>query len=133
MTPAGNRAIRGCAAFDLVVTGLLALPPTAALFVDALYALNGWFGGEAAAPAFAAVQWMFVHIAGVLGVLWALARLVEPTRFLGLADAAGRGAVGALILWHVLAGGAPVILLAFVATEWAGTAVQFLVLSAGRT
>jgi len=128
VTPAETRVIRGCAAFDLVVTGLLAVPPTAALFVDALYALDGWFGGEAVAPAFAAVQWMFVHIAGVLGVLWALARLVQPTRFLGLADAAGRGVVGGLILWHVVAGGAPVVLLAFVATEWLGTLLQWVVL-----
>lgn len=132
MTPAGRKVIRGCAVFDLAVTGLLALPPTAAVFVSMLYALNGWLGDAAVAPPFAAVHWVFVHVAGVLGVLWALARIAEPTRFLGLADAAGRAVVGALILWHVLAGGAPVILLAFVATEWLGTALQWIVLRRGR-
>lgn len=129
MTPAETRVIRGCAAFDVVVTGLLALPPTASRFVEVLYYVNGWLGGDAAPPPFVAVQWMFVHIAGALGVLWAVARIVEPTRFLGLTDAVGRACVGGLILWHVLAGGAPVVLLAFVLTEWLGTAAQWLVLA----
>ena len=129
MTPAETRVIRSCAAFDVVVTGLLALPPTASLFVEVLYYVNGWLGGDAAPPPFVAVQWMFVHIAGALGVLWAVARIVEPTRFLGLTDAVGRACVGGLILWHVLAGGAPVVLLAFALTEWLGAAVQWLVLA----
>ena len=128
MTPAGRNAIRGCAIFDLVVTGLMALPPTAGTFIDVLYLVNGWLGGEVVAPPFVAVQWMFVHVAGALGVLWAIARIVEPTRFLGLADAAGRACVGGLILWHVVAGGAPAVLLAFVATEWLGTLLQWVVL-----
>ena len=129
MTPAETRVIRGCAAFDVVVTGLLALPPTASLFVEVLYYVNGWLGGDAAPPPFVAVQWMFVHIAGALGVLWAVARIVEPTRFLGLTDAVGRVCVGGLILWHVLAGGAPMVLLAFALTEWLGAAAQWLVLA----
>ena len=128
VTPLETRVIRGCAIFDLVVTSLMAVPLTAGVFIDVLYLVNGWFGGEAVAPPFVAVQWMFVHLAGALGVLWAIARIVEPTRFLGLADAAGRACVGGLILWHVVAGGAPVVLLAFVATEWLGTLLQWTVL-----
>jgi len=128
MTPAERRVIRGCAVFDLVVTGLLAVPPAASVFIEVLYHVNGWLGGDAAPPPFVAVQWMFVHLAGTLGVLWAVARIVEPTRFLGRADAIGRACVGGLILWHVVVGGAPVVLLAFVLTEWLGTAVQWLVL-----
>ena len=128
VTPPETRVIRGCAIFDLVVTGLMAVPLTAGVFIDVLYLMNGWLGGEAVAPPFVAVQWMFVHLAGALGVLWAVARIVEPTRFLGLADAAGRACVGGLILWHVVAGGAPVVLLAFVATEWLGTLLQWVVL-----
>lgn len=128
MTPLATNVIRGCAIFDLVVTGLMALPPTAGMFVDVLYLVNGRLGGEAEAPPFVAVQWMFVHLAGALGVLWAVARIVGPTRFLGLADAGGRACVGGLILWHVVAGGAPAVLLAFVATEWLGTLLQWFVL-----
>jgi hypothetical protein len=128
MTPTEIRVIRGCAIFDLVVTGLLALPATAGVFIDVLYLVNGWFGGDAVPPPFVAVQWMFVHLAGALGVLWAVARIAQPTRFLGLADAVGRACVGGLILWHVTAGGAPGVLLAFVLSEWLGTVLQWLVL-----
>jgi len=45
-----------------------------------------------------------------------------------LSDACLRACVGFLILWHCVVGGAPVVLLAFVLTEWLGTAVQWLVL-----
>ena len=128
MTPAETRVIRGCGIFDLVVTGPMAVPLAASVFIDVLYFVNGWLGGEAVAPPFVAVQWMFVHLAGALGVLWAIARIMEPTRFLGLADAAGRACVGGLILWHVVAGGAPVVLLAFVVTEWLGALLQWVVL-----
>ena len=128
MTPGAMRVIRGCAIFDLALTGLLALPPAASAFIDVLYLLEGWLGGASVAPTFAPVQWMFVHLAGALGVLWASARLLAPTRLLGLADAAGRAWVGGLILWHVVANGAPVVLLAFVLTEWLGAALQGFVL-----
>lgn len=128
MTPGAMRAIRGCAVFDLAVTALMALPPTAGVFVQVLYQLEGWIGGAATPPPFVAVQWMFVHLAGALGVLWAMARIVAPTRILALADAAGRTWVGMLILWHVAANDAPVVLLAFVLTEWAGAVLQWFVL-----
>ena len=36
--------------------------------------------------------------------------------------------MGGLILWHVMAGGAPAVLIAFVATEWLGTLLQWVVL-----
>jgi hypothetical protein len=128
MTPVALRVVRGFAVFDLLVTGLMALPPTAAVFVDVLYAVNGGLGGPAGPPQFQSVHWMFVNVAGVLGVLWALARIVEPTRFLGLTDAAGRACAGGLIAWHILAGSAPVALFAFVFTEWLGAAAQWQVL-----
>jgi hypothetical protein len=41
MTPAKRGVIRGCAVFDLVVTGLLAVPPAASVFVEVLYQVNG--------------------------------------------------------------------------------------------
>ena len=36
--------------------------------------------------------------------------------------------VGGLILWHVVANDAPVVLLAFVLTEWLGATLQWFVL-----
>lgn len=120
--------IRGCAAFDLVATGLLAWPPVARWFVGVLFAVNGVLGGTAEPPVFTALHWFFVSIAGALGVLWAVVRLLRPTRFLGLADAAARTWVAGVMLFHVL-DGAPGILLLFVLTELAGTVVQVAALA----
>jgi hypothetical protein len=107
--------VRACAAFDLGVTGCLAVPPLA----RALFAVLA--PGMADPGGFA---WLFVSLTGVLGVLWAGVRLARPTRALAWADAAGRAWVGALILWAVAAGDAPRVLLLFVATEWGGTVAQ---------
>jgi hypothetical protein len=119
-----SRVIRGWALLDLVVTSLLAVPPLAALFVKLLYALNGLAGGTAVIPAFDALHWFFVCLAGALGVVWAIARIVEPVRPLGRIDAFARLWVSALIAWFVFSRGAPVVLLLFIATELGGAAHQ---------
>jgi len=107
--------VRACAALDLLVTGCLAVPPLArALFATLAPAM----------PDPGGFAWLFVSLTGVLGVLWAVVRLARPTRWLGWADAAGRAWVGALILWSVVAGDVPRVLLLFVATEWGGTLAQ---------
>ena len=121
------RVIQGFAAFDLVVTGILALPVSAHLFVRFLYAANDWsLGVESASvvPEIPAVAWLFFNIAGVLGVLWALVRIAMPIRELALADAVGRFVVATLILYYYFGGAVPEVLFAFVATELLGTAVQ---------
>ena len=120
-----SRTIRGWAALDLVVTAMLALPPLAALFVRLLYALNGRLGGVSTSPPFDPTHWLFVCLAGALGVAWAIARWVEPVRPLGMIDAVARLWVSALIAWFVLARGAPPVLLAFLVTEVAGALHQF--------
>jgi hypothetical protein len=119
-----SRVIRGWAALDLVVTAMLALPPLAALFVRLLYALNGRLGGVSASPPFDPAHWLFVCLAGALGVVWAIARMVEPVRPLGVIDAFARLWVSALIAWFVLARGAPPVLLVFLATELGGALHQ---------
>ena len=111
--------VRGCAALDLVVTACLAVPPLARGLFAALAPGLGDPGGFA---------WLFVHVTGVLGVLWAAVRLARPTRWLGWADAGGRAWVGALILSAIVAGDAPRVFLLFVATEWGGTLAQAAVL-----
>jgi len=118
--PAGAAlVVRACAALDLAVTGALAVPPLAR-------ALLAWLAPAMDDPG--GFAWLFVHVTGVLGVLWAGARLARPTRALGWADAAGRAWVGALILWAVVAGEAPRGFSLFVATEWGGTLAQAAVL-----
>jgi hypothetical protein len=112
--------IRACAGFDLVVTGLLALPFTAPAFVGTLYALDG----QSSTPALPAIAWFFTNLAGALGVLWALVRLSRPEPWLARADALARCAVAALIGGYLLAGEVPALLGAFVATELLGAAAQ---------
>lgn len=117
--------IRAWAWLDLVVTALLAVPPLAMLFVQVLYALNGKLGGATVPPQFTSVHWFFVCLAGVLGVAWSLARILQPLRPLGIIDASARLAVSALILYFVLVRDAPVALLVFVVSELLGAGHQF--------
>jgi hypothetical protein len=125
---AESQVIRGWAVLDLTVSTLFAVPPLAALLLDFLYSLNGRLGGVSVAPPFEPVHWLFVCLMGGLGVVWAVGRLVEPVRKLGLIDAAARLWVGALIAYFVFARGAPIVLLLFVATELGGALHQLWVL-----
>lgn len=119
--------VRACAALDLVVTGCLAVPPLARGLFASLEPIERALGG-AGMPDPGGLAWLFVHVTGVLGVLWAAVRLARPTRLLGWADAGGRAWVGALILHAVVTGAAPRAFLLFVATEWGGTVAQALAL-----
>jgi hypothetical protein len=112
------------AGFDLVATAAFATPATAALFVRAIYAMDQLLGGTAAVPAFSSLQWLMATLAGSLGVLWAVVRLMSPSVFLAQADSVARCWVAGLILYYVLAGDAPHVLLAFVVTELGGAALQ---------
>jgi hypothetical protein len=117
--------IRAWAWLDLAVTALMAVPPLAMLFVQVLYVLNGKLGGAVAPPQFTSAHWFFVCLAGVLGVAWALARILQPLRPLGIIDAFARLAVSALILYFVLVRDAPVVLLVFLVSELLGAGHQF--------
>ena len=120
--------IRGWAALDLVLSALFAVPPLAALLLGLLYALNGRLGGVSVAPPFEPVHWLFVCLMGGLGVVWAVARLVEPVRRLGLIDAVARLWVSSLIAYFVFARGAPTVLVLFLATELGGALHQLWLL-----
>jgi hypothetical protein len=119
------RVVRACAAFDLVVTGCLAVPPFARVFLDLLFAGDLALGLGAQRVAFEPMHWLFVNLAGVLGVLWALVRLRTPTFELALFDVLGRLAVAAVILHAMSASGMTPLLHFFVGTELAGAAAQY--------
>lgn len=119
-----RRVVRACAAFDLALTGCLALPPLARGLFARLDPIDRALGGAGMPAEVSGFAWLFVFVTGALGVLWAAARLAHPTRWLGWADAGGRAWVGALILWAVAAGDAPRVFVLFVLTEWAGTLAQ---------
>lgn len=75
-----------------------------------------------------AIAWMFVNIAGVLGVLWVGFRICISSTALARADAWRRLVVAALIAYYVLPQGVTPLVLVFVATEIAGASAQFLAL-----
>lgn len=123
--------VRWLAAFDLIVTFPLALPGWANVFFDLLYRATELLGPVGVRFAFSELSWFFVHLAGVLGVLWALARLATPTRFLAALDTVGRCAV-AVLLVRALHDDAPAALWLFVATELAGAVAQGAIVARER-
>lgn len=116
--------LRAWAGLDLLITGLLVLPPVAAWFIDVLMQINGWFGGRTLLIDSSGFALLFVGMTGALGVVWAIARLLSPIRRLGAIDAAARLWVGGLIVYFVFFRNVPGILLLFAITEWAGSAHQ---------
>ena len=79
---------------------------------------------NSAIPSFNPLSLMFVNIMGLLGVIWALARISSPNEELARLDALGRLIVAALII-HAITWGATPVLWAFVGTEIIGSALQF--------
>lgn len=116
--------LRAWAGLDLLITGLLVLPPVAGWFIELLMQINGWFGGRTLLIESSGFAMLFVGMTGALGVVWAIARLLTPTRRLGAIDAVVRLWVGGLIVYFVFFQNVPGILLLFVITEWAGSAHQ---------
>jgi len=119
-----RRVIQGVAAFDLLITGLLALPPSARWFIEILYRVNTWAGGGLPAPSPTPLGWLFVNLAGALGVLWALVRLRWPLRRLAWVDIGGRLWVAGLLGFYLVNPALPRTLLIFVITELGGAAIQ---------
>lgn len=112
-------AVRAFALFDLVVTGLLALPWVA----DRVLALLlTWFGldGSPGDCSFDPLMMAFVNLAGILGVLWNGRRYVAPSAELVRWDMWGRVAVAVLLVFYVVFKDVPSVLLLFVVSELAG-------------
>ena len=119
------RIVRVFAGFDLAVTGCLAIPPLARAFVHVLFAGDAALGLGSLRVEFHPLHWLFVNLAGVLGVLWAVVRLRTPTADLALLDVGGRLAVAALILHATAAEGMTPLLHVFVASELGGAVAQY--------
>ena len=120
--------VRTVAAFDLALTALLVWPGISIEILELLYRVNAFLGGDVTLPGFHAIHDLFVSLAGVLGVLWAVARLLDPRPLLAGLDVAGRLVVAALIAVAVVGGQAPALLFAFVATELLGAGWQVVAL-----
>lgn len=124
-----TKVIRGFAWADLAITLPFALPFIAEAVISLLWVIDRWLGFDTPSIMFEAGPFglMFVHIMGVLGIVWALARLRRPEADLARMDARARLAVTVLILYAISLGATPVLWL-FVLTEVAGSAAQFAVL-----
>jgi len=118
-----KRTIRILAGFDLAITGLLALPWTAVLFLDGISRLDGLAGFGTSEAVIGALALFFINLAGVLGVLWAAVRLRAPSLELARMDAIGRVVVSALIIFAIAEGATPVLGV-FVVSELIGAGVQ---------
>lgn len=124
-SPALARTVRLWALVDGAVTGLFVLPPVATQVVSLLFAIDRELGGSLDAPPVAGLLGFFISLAGVLGVLWAIARWLAPEARLCRLDAGARLYVAALIIYFVAQTGAPRVLLLFVVTEVAGSLHQW--------
>jgi hypothetical protein len=120
-----TQIIRAFAWIDFAVTLPFALPYVSYWLIGLIYRLDMQLGLNSPVPSFDPVSLMFVNIMGVLGVIWALARIGRPSEDLARLDGLGRLVVAALII-HAITWGATPVLWAFVATELAGSAAQLL-------
>ncbi|NOK22224.1 hypothetical protein [Corallococcus carmarthensis] len=127
-----QRAVRGFAVYDLLVTLPFATPWTAAAMLGAMrWAHEGLSLRGEAMPAFTPTHLFFVALFGVLAVIWALVRILQPTALHGAIDTVGRGLVAS---WMVLAitQGASQVLGTFMVMELAGMFVQGALLLGAR-
>ncbi len=124
-----EKALRAVAWADVAVTLPVALAFIADAMIVLLYGIDR--GLDLGTPALlfemGPLAMMFVHIMGVLGVVWALARLRNLSPDLTRIDAFARIAVAVLIVYAMMEGATPVLWL-FVATEIAGSIVEFMAL-----
>ncbi len=110
---------------DFAVTLPFALPVISYWLIGYIYHLDQVMLMGSPIPTFEPVAMLFVNIMGVLGVVWALARIATPTEALARMDALARIVVAALII-HAITWGATPVLWLFVMTELAGSAAQLI-------
>lgn len=122
------KVIRICAGADLLVTGLFALPFLATMMLTFLFWLNGVVSEPVEIPEISHLNMLFINLMGTLGVVWALARLMQPYAMLGWIDAWARLWVSAVLIYFLTKPGVPAIMSLFIATELLGAWAQFWVL-----
>ena len=125
MDERARSVVKNWAKFDLLLNASYATPLTLGPFLSVTYFINGLLGGISSAPALSPLNAFFMNLAGMLGVVWALGRIANPLRQLGLIDATARLVVSALILYYVFAQSAPPALLLIIVSEVAGAFMQF--------
>jgi hypothetical protein len=118
-SPTTRRVVFGSAVYDVLVTAPFATPWTADAVVSVTRSLHQTLGlGGEVPPLFAPTHLLFVSLFGIMTTLWAVVRLVRPTRFHGTIDTVGR-ALFSLWMGVALAGGASHLIAGFLLGELA--------------
>jgi hypothetical protein len=122
LTPSIAPHVRWVAWLDLIVTGAFVIPSIATGVIALLLDLElGLFGPERV-TALPVTPWsIFISLMGILGVVWALARLIVEDDRLCLIDAIARMFVAGLIIFGLIAMNLPWVFIAFIVTELLGT------------
>jgi hypothetical protein len=127
MTPS-LRAVRAFAIYDLLATAAFAIPVVGEHVLALLLSGFGLFGSMYDWLPLPVTTALFLHLTGILGVLWNGLRAYSLDPQVIRADMIGRLAVAALLAWFMLGRGVPAVLWLFVATELGGAAVAWVAL-----
>ncbi|HEY0973905.1 MAG TPA: hypothetical protein VGE57_05380 [Solimonas sp.] len=131
MNPQQWRWVRAVAVFDLIVTASLAIPVASEYVMAWLLSGFGFAGAASDWLPLPLTTALFLNLAGLLGVLWNGYRVLNPEPLLVRMDQWGRIVVAAVLAWYLLARGAPVVLWLFVASELAGSIIEWRALRRG--
>ena len=104
------------------MTGAFVVPSLALAIIALLLDLELNLFGPGRVTALPAHPWsIFISLMGILGVVWAIARLVVEDDRLCLIDAVARMCVAGLIIFGLVAMNLPVVFIGFIVTELVGT------------
>lgn len=124
------RTMRLFAWIDMPIVTVMAIPGLSHGLVGLIDAIDALLGPGHGVGAWSPMAYLFLNVAGVLGVLWALIRLTQPGNLsLVRLDAWGRLAVTALVVGYVATGAVTPVLLVFLVSELLGAAFEFRALA----
>ncbi len=125
--------LRWVAWLDLAVTGVFLFPPLAMMVIKVLLLVEQHVFGDARLALLPSLPWsIFISLMGILGVVWALARLIVSDDRLCQIDAIARLGVATLIAYGLFAMALPWVFAAFIATELLGTVATYIMWSRSR-
>lgn len=111
MTPESYaKIVRAGAIYDIVATAALAIPPMAYIVLQIVQWLDLQLGFGTEFLPVDPTSMFFLNLAGCFVIVWAVAKLRNPTPEMGRLDALLRFALVALQLWNVAQGATPILL-----------------------
>lgn len=126
------KTLKIAALYDLLVTGILILPPVVPLLFGVIASLDGALGFNSAFAPPDRTTIFFVNLAAASVCAWAAIRLLRPSVEALMVDILFRAALIACQVWAVAEGATP-ILLGISAVLAAIAALEYRVLKTNRT